>query len=163
MSSADESYVRSLGDDSRGRSSDPGIAVAPRPTPAPTEFSAGYWDAAARGHLAIQRCETCRTWNHPPSISCPDCGSTALRFEQVSGRGSIHQFAIARQSKLDGFESRVPYTIAAIELDEQSQLIVVANIVDAEPVEVGIGRRVRVTFEEAAGCTLPQFVLEATP
>lgn len=128
--------------------------------PVPTALSEGYWQAAALGHLAIQRCEMCRSWNHPPGICCPECGSSALQYEPVSGLGSIYQFAVVRQTKLVGFESRVPYIVAAVELDEQPQLIVVANIVDADPAQVRIGRRVHVVFDDSAGLTLPQFVVE---
>ena len=63
-----------------------------RPLPLPDEASAPFWEAAAQGRLAIQRCGGCGKWNHAPSIACPTCGGFALVFADVSGRGRRRPF-----------------------------------------------------------------------
>jgi uncharacterized protein len=136
-----------------------------RPVPQPDGVSAGYWEAAYDARLAIQRCARCRRWYHPPVLACPQCRSRDLAFENVGGRGTIHQRVIVHQTKLEGFEASTPYSAATIELDEQPGLYVVANLVDCRPGEVEIGQRVRVVFEpDDRGVMLPQFAPdEAVP
>jgi uncharacterized OB-fold protein len=140
----------------------PASGVENRPRPRPTATSKEYWRSAAQGTLAIQRCKACRRWNHPPVVACSACGSQALAFEPVAGSGAIHQLVLVRQSRLDGFETRTPYLVAAVELDEQSRLAVVANIITDEIGQVQVGQRVRVSFEQIdADLSLPQFVVES--
>jgi uncharacterized OB-fold protein len=136
------------------------LARQARPLPAPTELSEEYWRAAAHGQLVIQRCDACGRWNHPPVIACPSCGTSAFQFAPVSGFGTIVEYVIVRQTKLGGFEDRVPYGAAAVELDEQEGLVVVGNVLGCLPEEVKIGARVRVEFEPIdKRIGLPQFSL----
>lgn len=135
-----------------------------RPVPMPSDRSRPYWDAAGNHQLAVQRCGDCGHWNHPPTICCPSCRSTRLTFEATTGRGTVYELAVVRQTKLTGFEDRVPYTVAAIELVEQARLIVMANIVGSPIGKVRVGDPVRVVFEEIAkDVILPQFEVEVAP
>ena len=57
------------------------------------------------------------------------------------------------------FRERVPYVLAVVELDEQEDLKLVTNIVDAAEENVRCGMRVHVVFREISpGLTLPLFV-----
>ena len=57
------------------------------------------------------------------------------------------------------FGERVPYVVAAIDLDEGVRMM--ANIVDSPPEAVRIGSRVRVCFERVSDdIALPQFTLD---
>src|SRR5208282_2331809 len=87
-----------------------------------------YWEAAARGELAIQRCRSCRRWIHFPEPACPDCGSADLAFEPVSGRGHVETFSIVHRSFVQAFAGRTPYAIAWIALDEQPGLRTFGNV-----------------------------------
>jgi uncharacterized OB-fold protein len=59
-----------------------------------------------------------------------------------------------------GFGDDVPYACLFVELDEQAGLLVAGNLVDAEPDEARVGRRVEVVFRaEADGFVLPMFKL----
>ena len=49
-----------------------------RPVPVPDERSAGYWEAARRGELALARCAGCGAFAHPPSTVCPHCHSAVM-------------------------------------------------------------------------------------
>jgi uncharacterized OB-fold protein len=84
-----------------------------------------------------------------------------MPFQPVSGRGTILQYVIVHQTKLTGFEGRVPYGAAAVELDEQKGLVVVGNVLGHSPDHVNVGDRVRVTFQRIhAELALPQFCLD---
>jgi uncharacterized OB-fold protein len=131
-----------------------------RPRPVPDERTAPYWEAAARGELAIQRCSSCGTFYHPPVPVCEDCYGLDLRFEAVSGRGTIHSRVILDSPVVPGFEHVLPYACLAVELDEQAGLLVVANLLEAPADSAQVGRRVNVAFERLDSETmLPQFVL----
>ena len=57
-----------------------------------------FWEAAARGELAIPRCAACRAYVWYPRERCPACGGGELPWEPVSGRGTLFSFTIVRQA-----------------------------------------------------------------
>jgi uncharacterized OB-fold protein len=132
-----------------------------RPVPQPDAVSQGFWDAAARGELAIQHCVTCRTFQHPPRPLCRTCGGTGLQFEPVSGRGRLWSWTVVHRSMLDGFETATPYTCIVVELQEQKGLFLLSDLIDRNfGDELTVGLPVRVVFPDKGsdGPTLPQFV-----
>jgi uncharacterized OB-fold protein len=136
------------------------MEIAERPVPVPDDLTRPYWEAAARRQLVIQRCALCRRWIHLPARVCDNCYSLDLVFEPVSGRGTIAAIAIAHAGVADGFDG--PFACIAVELDEQSDLLVVTNLLGASPQDAVIGRRVRVCFEMLGDdVLLPQFELDA--
>jgi len=131
---------------------------AERPLPQPDDDSAPYWQAAARGELQLQRCGSCRAFRFPPRPRCARCGSDAIAWERVSGRGTIYSFVVAHAPVLPAFAARVPFAIALVELDEDPQLRIVGNLPDVPVEAVQIGMRVVVDFETVAdGVALPQW------
>jgi len=136
-------------------------AVA-KPVPVPDELSEGFWAAAARGRLAIQRCADCGRYTHPPTTVCSGCFTVPphLAAEDVSGRGRIASWTVVRQAFLPGFRDDVPYVVVVVELDEQPGLKVLGRLVDGVDATFAIGDRVEVTFEEPApGVAVPAFRL----
>jgi uncharacterized OB-fold protein len=62
-----------------------------------------------------------------------------------------------------GFEEDVPYSCIVVELVEQPELLIAANLVGSLPREAEVGRPVEVAFvEDSRGFTLPQFRLSGT-
>jgi uncharacterized OB-fold protein len=79
-------------------------------------------------------------------------------LEHVAGTGTVFELVKVHQTKDAVFDELTPYFVAAVELDEQPRLIVVANIVDAVE-DPRIGDHVHVVFRESVeGRVLPQFV-----
>ena len=101
-------------------------------------LTAPYWDAAARGELAIQRCRSCGRWIHFPEPRCPKCGGGDLAFETVSGQGKVETFSVIHRAFNPTFADRTPYVIAWIGLPEQAGLRVFGNVTGYRP-----GRRCR--------------------
>ncbi|MFN0093764.1 MAG: Zn-ribbon domain-containing OB-fold protein [Dehalococcoidia bacterium] len=132
--------------------------MAEKPYPMPDDVSRPYWEAANEGRLAIQRCAACARWVHTPEAVCPGCGSSALAFQDVSGKGRVYSFTVVRDNVTKGFEDQVPYVVGLIELAEQPRLIVVTNVVGCDPERVRVGMPVEVTFEPiTAAQQIPQF------
>ncbi len=129
-----------------------------RPLPQPDELTQPFWDAANARRLEIQRCAGCGRFHHPPVAICARCLSTELRWEPVSGRGRIHSFSIARDTRLQSFAERLPYALASVELEEAPGVILLSNIPGVDLEELFIGMPVEVDFDEIApGRLVPQF------
>jgi uncharacterized OB-fold protein len=132
-----------------------------RPRPVPTDLTRGFWEAASRRVLGIQRCRECGLWFHPPVPVCSRCHSQDLGFEPVSGLGTVYSSTVMTEALVPGFEADVPLVVAAVELYEQEGLVVVSNLIGFDGVEAPVGAHVEVTFEELPddAYVLPQFRL----
>lgn len=130
-----------------------------RPLPQPTRITQPYWDAAREGRLVIQECAHCKTRQFFPREFCTACLSGNMGWIECSGKGAVYTYTINRRGAGAAFGERVPYVVAAIDLDEGVRMM--ANIVDSPPEAVRIGSRVRVCFERVSDdIALPQFTLD---
>jgi hypothetical protein len=76
----------------------------------------------------------------------------------VSGRGTVYSYTIAVQSFHPWFESRIPYVLAVVELEEQRHLKLVTNLVECDEDDVEVDMAVEVVFEKLDDeLTLPMF------
>jgi len=125
--------------------------------PPSSELTQPYWDAARREELVVQRCEECGQRPFPPRAHCPECGSSALDWRKVSGRGTVYSFTISHRPPHPVFTDQCPMAIAVVELEEGPRMI--SNIVGCDPVEVAVGMAVQVGFEpiDDSDVSLPVF------
>jgi uncharacterized protein len=134
-----------------------------RPLPIADTLSAPFWEAARDRRLVVQRCQSCGYYNHPPRPFCDSCLGQELKFERVSGRGSVYTFTVMHQGDVAGFEDEAPFVNLVVELVEQPLLLMVANLGASDRERVRIGAQVEVCFEERAdGVVVPQFRLTGT-
>ena len=122
---------------------------ATRPAIPMTEVSQGFWDAAAEGRLAIQRCTACGALRHYTRLRCPACRSEGWDWQTVAGTGHIYSYTVAHRAFHPAWKDHVPYVIATIGLDEGVRLV--CDLLDADPETVAIDQRVQVRFEELPG------------
>jgi uncharacterized OB-fold protein len=135
---------------------------ATKPLPVPDDVSKGFWDAAARGQLALPRCSVCARFVLPPRAVCPECGTTDPRFATapVEGGGVVRSWTVMRDSFLPGFADDVPYLLVDVELDTQPDLRMIGRLVDGPDAPLHLGDRVTVTFDELGeGFAVPAFAL----
>src|SRR5204863_6120151 len=133
-----------------------------RPIPVPNEWTKPFWDAAKRGVLESQRCQSCGHFQHPPYATCTQCVSTDLRFEPVRGLGTIYAYTIMYHTGDKRFAAAVPYASIIVELDDAPGALMAGNLLEAEYTEAKVGKRVEVIFEKLNDdITLPQFRLAA--
>jgi uncharacterized OB-fold protein len=129
-----------------------------RPIPVPDALTQGYWDAAKSEVLAIQHCQECGYYSHPPKAECPECGGTDLPYEPMSGRGSVYTYTIVQDTRIKRFEPSLPYVVAQVELAEQAGLRVTCNLTGTDPDDVKTGLAVEVMFLKIGdGMVLPDF------
>jgi uncharacterized OB-fold protein len=125
-----------------------------RPEPDPDGTARPFWEAAGRGELLIQRCPSCGHRQFYPRPACTACGADP-EWEQASGRGTVHTFAVIRQFGGKPFRDELPYVVAMIELDEGVRMM--GNVTDCAVDEVEIGMAVEayaVKTEEGLGVPL---------
>jgi hypothetical protein len=105
-----------------------------------------FWEAAARGELAIPRCAACRAYVWYPRERCPACGGEALPWETVSGRGTLWAFTIVRQALAPPFAPLVPYATGLVALAEDPAVRLATLFVDCDPGSLRVDQPVRVVF-----------------
>jgi uncharacterized OB-fold protein len=111
------------------------------------ELTAGFWEAASREVLALQRCETCAKFHHPPVVVCSRCHGLSFSFAPVATTGTVSSFSIMREPRVVGFESIVPYAVLVVELDDPAGMFVYGNLVGVPADQARVGLRVGVRFE----------------
>ena len=131
-----------------------------RPIPVPNEWTQPFWDAAKQGVLALQHCQSCGHFQHPPYATCVNCMSIDLTFEPVRGTGAIYAYTIMYHGGDERFAAALPYASVIVELDEAQGAFLAGNLLDAPYTEAKVGRRVEVVFQKLNDdITLPQFRL----
>ena len=76
------------------------VAAYPYLLPLADVLTQPFWDAAKQHRLAIQQCSDCGKLRHPPTRVCAACGSEAMGWRTLSGRGTLYSFTIVHQTAL---------------------------------------------------------------
>jgi uncharacterized protein len=124
------------------------------PLPKRTPVSGPYWDALTRGELWFQRCAVCGNAWLPPREDCPRCLASSWEWERASGSGKLVTWVVYHRAYHPAFESRLPYNVAVVELDEGPRLV--TNIVDPDA-GLAADARVELAIEDEHGVALARF------
>lgn len=128
------------------------------PTPAASDETRPFWDAAREHRLVFQRCTACRTWRHPPAALCPACQSFDVAWEEVAGTGTVFSYAIVHQPHHPSLAPLLPYACVLVEIDGADGLRFLCNLVDVPVESVAVGMPVEVTWEDMSSeLTVPRF------
>lgn len=127
-----------------------------KPLPQPTSTSAPFWEAAHRGHLALQYCSACDNFQYYPRVICANCWNEDIQWRRCSGRARVYSYSVCHVAGLPAFKHEVPYVVSVVELEEGVRMT--TNIVDCDPGEVYIGMAVEAVFRRVTDdCTLVEF------
>ena len=127
-----------------------------KPLPEPTAVSQPFWDAAKEHRLVLQRSKKTGKFVYYPRNVSPFGPNDELEWQEVSGRGTVYSYTVARRPTAPQWANDGPYVIAIVELEEGPHLT--ANILGCGPDEVRIGMAVMASFEDVtAEVTLVQF------
>lgn len=127
-----------------------------KPLPVIDPGSAPFWGAAREHRLSIPLCLDCGLYHFYPRELCPHCHSGNLEWRDVSGRGTIYTFTIARRPAGPAYADDVPYIIALIDLAEGPRMM--TNVIAPDVEAVRIGDAVEVVFDDVTDeVTLPKF------
>ena len=126
----------------------------PSPTrPLVTEDYYFFFDGLAEEQLLAQRCGGCGNLRHPPQPMCPDCGSFTWTPEKLSGRGTVHSYAVHIHPPFPDYPS--PHAIALVDMEEGVRVL--GALVGAEPSSIRIGEPVAVEFAKVGEIILHRF------
>jgi uncharacterized OB-fold protein len=110
-------------------------ALGVGPLPEPDRESAFWWDGLRKHRILLQQCGACDRPRFPPMPTCPWCASASSAVVESPGRGTIYSFVTAHVPISPGYESRLPYTVATVELAEGPRLL--GRVEPSSPVAVG--------------------------
>jgi len=117
-----------------------------KPIPRPSTTTRPFWDGLNERKVQIQRCEGCDTWVFYPRTRCPSCLSDQLIWREVSGRGVLYTYTLARQPTAPHFADETPQQLAVVELDEGVRMT--STLVNVEPSDIVIGMRLQPYFDQ---------------
>lgn len=127
-----------------------------KPLPEPTAATRPFWDAARQHRLLLQRSKRTGAYVYYPRVVSPYGPGDELEWVEVSGRGSVYSYTVARRPTGPQWSGDVPYVIAIVELEEGPHLT--ANILGCDPAQVTIGMPVAASYEDVTeDITLVQF------
>jgi uncharacterized protein len=130
-------------------------------TPHSTPETQPYWEAAARGQLSIQRCNTCGKHYFYPRSFCRYCTSRDVEWTDVSGRARLVSYVINYRPRPPADPS--PQVIALVELEEGPRMLTNILMDDPTPDQLVLDSELFVDFEARdEGISVPVFRLVAT-
>lgn len=117
-----------------------------------------FWAWCAKGELRLQHCAACAQHTWPAAPSCEHCGSEALTWSVMSGRGVIVSWCAFERDYYAGVFP-LPWNTILVELAEGPLMI--ANPIGLTYDDLSAGLPVQVDFiecEDSAGTfKLPVF------
>ena len=136
------------------------IAI-PRPVPEPTALTRPFWEAAARGALAVQRCVACGHLRFPPGPACTACLDPRSQWHTLSGDATVLSHLVFHQGYGPPWNAALPYSVVMVQLDEGPRMFWDIDDPDRRWIDADlVGRRVRVWFDPVAdGMAVPRFRL----
>jgi hypothetical protein len=116
---------------------------------------APFWEAAHRGDLVVQHCDSCGHNQLYARLYCKVCGSTELSWVTAEPAGTIYTYTVVRRAPSEAFRARAPYVVAMVDLEAGPRLM--GNVVDCSIEAVRIGMRVSVGFDVTGAIPVPVF------
>jgi len=126
-----------------------------KPVSQPDELTEPFFAAGTEGRLLVAACTSCGEMRLPTSATCPTCLAEGVEWQEVSGKGTVHTFAIMHRRYHPAWEPDLPYNIAVVELDEGPRLP--ANIIGVENDAIAVGMPVEVVWEREGEAPVPRF------
>lgn len=128
------------------------------PPPPDDPLLGPFWEAAARGVVALPRCASCSRWSWYPLDGCP-CGHDGdLEWVDLPGTGHIFSFTRVERGFLPS-GGEPPYTVVLVDLDGAPGPRMVSVLVGDGSADPRIGAAVRLEPTRFDTHTLPTFEL----
>ena len=129
------------------------------PGPRPDATSVGYWTAAGRGELVVQRCSACGVHRHPPTEVCYSCSSLDWEWDPHPGLGTVYSYTWVERPIVPALAALGAYNTTVVELDATNGVVrILSRVTDIERAVLVVGLPVEVHFDPAGeGVALPVF------
>ncbi|HTQ26188.1 MAG TPA: OB-fold domain-containing protein [Candidatus Binataceae bacterium] len=122
-------------------------------------MDAGFWEAARRHELVVQRCRRCETFQFGPEWICHKCLSGELGWHRLSGRGRLYTWVRSWNPVHPALKDAGPFIIAVIELPDAGNVRMAGNLLGNPMLDAPFDAEVEAVFEDHPGATLVQWRL----
>jgi uncharacterized protein len=109
----------------------------------PTPLDRPYWEGLAEGEVRVQVCGNCgaRLWY--PRPMCSKCYSEDLAWKPIEPRGTVYTYTVTHQRTGFAFDLSRPFVVAVVELDADTDVRMVGQLVGVDPDQVAVGLKVK--------------------
>lgn len=90
------------------------------------------------GELAVQRCRSCATLQHPPEEICHACAAMEFEVAVLAPTGTVHSYTVVHYAANAALAASLPYTVVLVSLDDAPHLRVVGNLLGDSPAAIGL-------------------------
>lgn len=125
------------------------------PAQTATDITQAYREGLASGRLMFQRCNHCANAWMPVRSECPRCLSPEYSWVAASGNAKLVSWVVYHRAFNEAFKTRVPYTVAVVELNEGPRMI--SNIVGSDPSTLKIEQALKLQFDHEGEVVIPRF------
>lgn len=101
--------------------------------------TAGFFEAAKRGELAVKACAGCGLVLHLPKAYCHRCGAWDTVWRTIPPTGTVYTWTTTERALRDGFPP--PYTVVLIDLDGAPGARLVGHLPGRPELTVGMAMR----------------------
>ncbi|MCV7316566.1 OB-fold domain-containing protein [Mycolicibacillus parakoreensis] len=116
----------------------------PRPLPVKTPTTAPFWDGLAQRRIVIQYSPSTGEYVFYPRVRAPRTLADDLQWREISGRGVLYAFTVARRPVGPHFADAVPHLLAIVEWEEGPRFS--TEMVNVAPGDLRVGMPVRPVF-----------------
>jgi uncharacterized OB-fold protein len=111
-------------------------------------LAAEYFAWHAKREFRLQRCQSCRRWQHPATETCPVCGSVEMAWEQASGDGSLYTWTVTHHPYSAELSELIPYAPVVVACVEGPRVL--STVIDMDISGLTAGMALTVRFAEGA-------------
>jgi uncharacterized OB-fold protein len=115
-----------------------------KPMPVKTPVSTPFWDALSEHTIRIQFSPSLGRYVFYPRILAPGTLADDLEWREISGRGTLYTFTVARKPVSPHFADSVPQLLAVVQWEEGPRFS--TEMVNVDPADLRIGMPVRPVF-----------------
>jgi len=125
------------------------------PGPELTDLNRPYWDGLKQGRHQYQCCNVCGHRWLPARSECPGCLGDDWVWQTASGRARLISWVVYRIAYHASFATRLPYTVAVVELEEGPRMF--SNIVGADAGSLQADMALRMVIEDEGAMAVARF------
>lgn len=115
--------------------------------------AAAFWEGCKEHELRFQRCQKCGHIRWPAAYLCPQCLSEQMQMTVLPPRGTLYSYVIMEKVFHPSLAEKVPYVIAAVDLEEGVRIL--TNLEEWKPEQLRCGAPVDICFEDCGSYSRP--------
>ncbi|WP_077213288.1 Zn-ribbon domain-containing OB-fold protein [Bacillus dakarensis] len=118
----------------------------PRPLPdTDNRLYLPYIQGLKKQLLLVQKCLHCADLQWPPREFCPSCNKSEFDWIEVQQEGEVYTYSIVYRAPHPWFNSKVPYGIVIVELENGVRMI--GNYFEEDVENIECGMKMKAQFE----------------